>query len=474
MADRHDFDVVVVGGGSAGYAAGRITAEAGLRTAVIEGGKEVGGLCMLHGCMPSKTFLESAHRWHAIHHAGEFGLHVQPLDVDMPAIQARKQRLIGGFKEWRLSQIAKAKFSFIRGWAVFEDAHTLAVTMQDGTAKKITASAFILSTGSVIRCVEVPGLREAGYLTSDEVLDSDHLPASLVVLGGGVVAVELGQFYARLGTKTTLLQRGAHLVRTYSSDVGKELERAFLAEGIDVRTGTTLVKVERAGKLKRVTFEQNGKTQTVEAEEILCAMGREPAMRGLGLEKLGIEVSKFGCVHLGPTMATRQPHIFVAGDASGRHEVVHIAIQQGEWAGRNVVRLLRQSAEPMEEADYRLKALVTFTEPEIASVGLTESEAKTEAIDYVTAKYPFNDHGKAQIMGEEFGFVKLIAEKTRGEIVGAEFIGPHVADLIHVIIAVMNYHGTASDLVTLPHYHPTLEEIITYPAEEIVEMLGKK
>ncbi len=474
MADRYDYDVVVVGGGSAGYAAGRTAAAQGARTAVVEGGKEMAGLCILRGCMPSKAFLESAHRWHEIRRAGEFGLNVQPLDVDMPAVQARKKRLIADFASYRENDLQHGKFTLVRGRATFDDAHTLSVVAGDGSTTRLTGATFIISTGSVIRCVDVPGLVETGYITSDEALNSERIPESLAVLGGGVVAVELGQFFARVGAKTTLLQRGDRLVRNYDADVSAELERAFRAEGIDVLTGTKLLKVEQAGKLKRITFEQRGHTQTLEAEEILCAMGRDPAVRGLGLEKLGVEIAKDGCLGLDDTLATNVPHIFAAGDATGRHEVVHIAIQQGEWAARNAVRLARGSTEPMEKADYRLKALVTFTDPEIAVVGLTEIEAKEQGIDYFTAQYPFADHGKSLIAGELFGFVKLIAEKTRGEIIGAEIIGPHAADLIHEQIAVMRYHGTAADVATMPHYHPTMAEIITYPAEEIAEIVKKQ
>ena len=474
MADRYDYDVVVIGGGSAGYAAGRTAAAQGVRTAVIEGGKEIAGLCILRGCMPSKAFLESAHRWHEIRRAGEFGLNVQPLDVDMPAVQARKKRLIADFASYRENDLRHGKFTFLRGRARFEDAHTLSVQGLDGTTARVTGATFILSTGSVIRCVDVPGLKDAGFITSDEALMTERIPASLAVLGGGVIAVELGQFFARLGAKTTLIQRSDRLVRNYDPDVSAELERAFRAEGIDVRTGTKLLKVERAGGLKRITYTQGGATHRLEAEEILCALGREPAVRGLGLEKVGVEIADDGCLGLDDHLATSVPHIFAAGDATGRHEVVHIAIQQGEWAARNAVRLARGSDEPMEKADYRLKALVTFTEPEIAVVGLTEEEAKTKGVDCLTAKYAFADHGKAIIMGAEFGFVKLIAEKTRGEIIGAEIIGPHAADLIHEQIAVMHYHGTAAELAAMPHYHPTLAEIITYPAEEIADLVRKQ
>jgi pyruvate/2-oxoglutarate dehydrogenase complex dihydrolipoamide dehydrogenase (E3) component len=165
------------------------------------------------------------------------------------------------------------------------------------------------------------------------------------------------------------------------------------------------------------------------------------------------------------------PHIFGAGDSVGPHEVVHIAIQQGETAARNAVNLLRGSHQVPEKIDYRLKALVTFTDPEIAAVGLTEAEAKERGLDCLTASYPFNDHGKAMIGGHEFGFVKLIAEKARGEILGAEIIGPHASDLIHELIAVMHYRGTVEQLAKMPHYHPTLAEIVTYPAEEIADKI---
>jgi pyruvate/2-oxoglutarate dehydrogenase complex dihydrolipoamide dehydrogenase (E3) component len=471
MAAAYEFDVAVVGGGSAGYAAARVAAGLGARVAVIEGGKEIGGLCILRGCMPSKTYLESAHRWHEIKRAREFGLEAKPIAVDMPAVQSRKKHLIGDFASYRRQQLEDGKFTFVRGRAAFQGPHALMIDDQ-GLKKTLTAATFILSTGSVVRCVDVPGLKETGFITSDDALMAEKIPASLAVLGGGVVAVELGQFFARVGSKTTLIQRSGRIARNYDEDVSAELERAFAAEGIDVRTGTKLLRVERSGALKKIVYEQGGTTHELEVEEILCAMGRDPALHGLGLDRAGVEM-KGSSLKLKDTLATTAPHIFAAGDATGLHEVVHIAIQQGEIAARNAVRRVKKSREPMEKPDYRLKAVVTFTEPEIALVGLTEAEAKEQGIDYLAASYPFAEHGKALIAGETFGFVKLIAEKTRGEIIGAEIIGPHAADLIHEQIAVMRYHGTAAEVAAMPHYHPTLAEIVTYPAEEIAEKLAK-
>jgi pyruvate/2-oxoglutarate dehydrogenase complex dihydrolipoamide dehydrogenase (E3) component len=469
-----EFDVAIIGGGSAGYAAARTASALGARAVVIEGGAQVGGLCILRGCMPSKALLESAHRWYEIGRAREFGLVAKAVEVDMKCIQARKRHLIGGFADYRRKQLRKGKFTFVRGMASFLDEQTLLVT----SGKKqelVTASTFIIATGSVITRVPVPGLWETGCLTSDTALDAEEIPKRLAVLGGGVIAVELGQFFSRVGSKTTILQRSNKIVRNYSPDVSKELERAFAAEKLDVRTGVKLIEVSKKGKGKKIVFQRGRKREEIVVDEILYAMGRAPALGGLCLENAGVYLDN-GKLIVNDHLACTAPHVFAAGDAVGPHEVVHIAIQQGEIAARNAVCHLRggQLANDMcvpEKVDYRLKALVTFTDPEIASVGLTESEAKAQGIDYLAASYPFNDHGKSLIGGHEFGFVKLIAERSRGEIIGAEFIGPHASDLIHELIAVMRYRGTVHELALMPHYHPTLAEIVTYPAEEIAEQL---
>jgi pyruvate/2-oxoglutarate dehydrogenase complex dihydrolipoamide dehydrogenase (E3) component len=469
-----EFDVAVIGGGSAGFAAARTASHLGVRAAVIEGGEKMGGLCILRGCMPSKSLLESAHRWHEIGRAREFGLVAKPVEVNMKCIQARKQHLIGGFAAYRRKQLRHGKFTLLRGHASFLDPHTLSLV--NGRERQlVTASTFIVATGSVITHVPVPGLWETGCLTSDTALETETIPKRLAVLGGGVIAVELGQFFARVGSKTTILQRSKRIVRNYDADVSLELERAFKAEGIDVRTGVKLLEVNRKGKRKRIVFQRGMKREEIIVDEILYAMGRVPALAGLKLENAGIKLVDRK-MPVDDHLASSAPHIFGAGDAVGPHEVVHIAIQQGETAAHNaVVRLLGNGipghVSVPEKVDYRLKTLVTFTDPEIASVGLTETEATEQGIPYFVAKYPFNDHGKALIGGYEFGFVKLLAEKTRGEIIGAEIIGPHASDLIHEIIAVMRYRGTAQELATMPHYHPTLAEIVTYPAEEIADMI---
>jgi pyruvate/2-oxoglutarate dehydrogenase complex dihydrolipoamide dehydrogenase (E3) component len=466
-----EFDVVVLGGGSAGFAAGRMAASLGARTAVIEGAKIVGGLCILRGCMPSKALLESSHRWHAIERAGEFGLEAQAIRPDLPRIQARKKRLIDDFAGHRRRQLEDAKFTFLRGRASFLDPHTLLLEKEDGATAQVTGATFILATGSVIQEVDVPGLKEAGYWTSDTALEARKIPPRLAVLGGGVIAVELGQFFSRVGSRTTLLQRSERIVRGYDPDVTAELERAFAAEKLDVVTGVKLLGVSATPEGKKISYLCGDTKKELVVDEILMALGRVPALQGLQVENAGLELSGHG-LKVAATMATPVPHIFAAGDVVGTHDVVHIAIQQGEVAARNAVAQLRGGAGAPVQMDYRLNTLVTFTDPEIASVGLSEKEARDQGVDFISAKYPFNDHGKSMIGGYEFGFVKLMAEKTRGEIIGAQIIGPHASDLIHELVAVMYYHGTVRDLAVMPHYHPTLAEIVTYPAEELVEKLG--
>jgi pyruvate/2-oxoglutarate dehydrogenase complex dihydrolipoamide dehydrogenase (E3) component len=302
---KPDFEVAVIGGGSAGFAAARTASCLGARVVVIEGGAQIGGLCILRGCMPSKALLESAHRWHEIGRAREFGLIVKPIEVDMKAVQARKQHLIDGFAAFRLKQLQQGDFTLMRGFASFVDAHTLQVA-QGRTQELLTASAFILATGSVITHVPIPGLWETGCLTSDTALDLDYIPKRLAVLGGGVIAVELGQFFARVGAKTTLLQRSQRIVRGYDPDVSVELERAFKAEGIGVRTGVSVSEVSKANKGKKIIFQSGDKREELVVDEILYAMGRAPALAGLKLENAGIQLHE-GKLRVEDTMATPSP-----------------------------------------------------------------------------------------------------------------------------------------------------------------------
>jgi len=468
-----DFDLIVLGGGSAGYAAARTASSLGLRVAVVEGGAEVGGLCILRGCMPSKALIESANRCLAVRGAGDFGLEVGPPTVLPEAIHARKARHVAEFADYRAKQLESGRFAFIRGWAGFVDPHTVEIRAADGTLQRLTGETFLLATGSRTQVLALPGLAEAGYLDSDGVLAQARVPRSVAILGGGPTAVEFAHYYAALGTQVTLIQRSEQVLKEMDGDVAHALTEAFRKRGVHVYCHTELLRVQpgRAGG-KEVVFTQAGKTRTVEVEEIVCALGRVPQLKGLGLSNAGLETTQ-GRLAVSATQQTAVPHLFAAGDVAGPYEVVHIAIQQGELAARNAARLVQESqgkgSRTLEEMDYRLRLAVVFTEPEIAVVGVSERELQGEGVPYRVASYPFGDLGKAILMEETAGFVKLLANEESGEIVGGAVVGPRASDLIHEIVVAMRFRSTARQLAEIPHYHPTLSEIWTYPAEELAE-----
>ena len=454
-----DFDVAVVGGGSAGYAAARTVAQAGLRAVVIEGGEKVGGLCILRGCMPTKALLYAAEVLHLSQHAGAWGIRTEDVGFDFKKVMARKDALIQEFADDRHKQLASGRFKFIRAQARFTGPHTLALS--DG--QFLTAKDFIITTGSVVAPSPLPDLTEAGYLDSDSALELERLPRSLVVLGGGSVAAEFAQFFARFGVKVTLVQRSPQLLREMDSDATMELEKVFRREGIDVFTNTRLLNAQRQGALKSVSFHHHEREVRVTAEEIFFALGRIPNTAALGLEKAGVATEGSRIV-ANDLMQTSAPHIYAAGDCTGPYEIVHIAVQQGEAAAHNIAH-----PEQPRRMDYRLATEVLFTEPQIATVGLTEKHAIARNIPYLAASYPFRVHGKSLIMEAKDGFVKLLANPETGEILGGCCMGPLGGELIHEIIAAISKHMTVHELAAMPHYHPTLAEIWTYPAEELAE-----
>ncbi len=461
-----NYDFTVIGGGSAGYAAARTAASLGLKTAVIEGGKDVGGLCILRGCMPSKTLIESANRFRTLEDAKEFGLRAGNISFHGNEIIARKRRIIGGFADYRRQQLETGGFEFIRGRATFTDPHTLEVILGDGSKQTVTSRFFLISTGSVISTPAIPGLAEAGCLTSDDVLDLPDLPEAIITLGAGPVALEMAHYFNALGRKVTVIQRSEQLLKGVDPDVAAVVESVFRRRGMEIFTGTKLLRIEKDGDTRRAVFLHEGVEKTVEAPAILNALGRQPNVSSLGLEKAGVTVKRE--IPANSHQQTNVPHIFAAGDCTGPYEVVHIAIEQGEIAARNANRLLKDSG-PLEKMDYRLKLYAVFTEPQVAAVGLSEQEAKETGRPYLTASYPFNDHGKSEIMNEMDGFVKLLADQETREIIGGSVVGPHASDLIHEIVVAMRFHSTAGQLATTPHYHPTLAEIWTYPAGDLAE-----
>ena len=458
---RKAHDVIVIGGGSAGYAAARTARDAGADVAIVDQGP-LGGLCILRGCMPTKAILRSAEVAALLRRAKEFGLSPVSVLADLSAIVDRKDRLVREFADYRIEQLHDPKFTLYQSRAVFESPHEIAIG-----SMVLSAGSVILATGSKPSEVPIPGLAEVGYFTSDTILDLRTRPESLIVLGGGAVALELGQFFARVGTKVTILQRGRTLLSGMDEDVGRALEAALIDEGIDVVTGAQLLRVTHDATGKRVWVMKDGRQQSYVGVEILQALGRSPNIEGLRLDLADVTVDG-GRIVIDAAMRTSQRHIYAVGDVNDLTPIVHLAIQQGEIAAHNATH----ADQPAKTIDHRLDTEVVFTDPQVAVLGLNEARAEAEGIPYLTASYLFTDHGKALCLGARHGFVKLLCAPQTGEILGAQIVGPEAGELIHELIAVMYYHGTATDLLRMPHYHPTLAEIVTYPAEAIVERLG--
>ncbi|MGA2280462.1 MAG: NAD(P)/FAD-dependent oxidoreductase [Verrucomicrobiota bacterium] len=479
---KFDYDVAILGGGSAGYAAARTAAGAGLKTAVIEGGDAVGGLCILRGCMPTKALLYAAEVMHLANHAGPWGIRTENASFDFAKVMARKNALVKDFADYRRQQLAGGKFKFIRAHVRFVDSHTVKLTPHpsfghplpamrgegrgEGDSQRITAKNFIIASGSSVAPSPLPRFREAGYITSDDALTLTRLPESLIVLGGGPIACEFAQFFARFGVKVTLIQRSGHILREFDTDAGIEMEKVFRREGLQVFTGTRLVEARRKGKLKTVSFEHDRQIVSVSAEEILFALGRVPNTAALDLAKAGVATDG-GRIAADEFMQTSAPHIYAAGDCTGPHEIVHLAVQQGEIAAYNIAH-----ASAPRRMDYRLLIAVVFTEPQVVFVGLTEKEAQAHGLSYLAASHPFNEHGKSLIMEAKDGFVKLLADPKSGEILGGACVGPVGGELIHEIAAAMAKRMTVHELAAMPHYHPTLAEIWTYPAEELAAQIS--
>jgi pyruvate/2-oxoglutarate dehydrogenase complex dihydrolipoamide dehydrogenase (E3) component len=409
--------------------------------------------------MPTKALLYAAEVKHLAEHAETWGVRAGKVDFNFAKVMARKNAQIRDFADFRVQQLNAGKFKFIRANATFLDAHT--VQLHNG--KKLTSKHFVIATGSSVAPSPLPQLDDVGFITSDEAVALKKLPKSLIILGGGAIACEFAQFFARFGVKVTLIQRSEHILKEFDADAGIEIERVFRREGIQVFTGTKLLDVARKGKLKTVSFEQNGKRVSVSAGEILFALGRTPNTASLKLKNAGVKTEN-GRIIANDKMQTNAPHIFAAGDCTGPHEIVHIAIQQGETAVHNILK-----PKSPRRMDYRLLISVVFTEPQVAYVGLTEKEAAARGIKFLAASYPFNDHGKSLIMEAKDGFVKLLANPKTGEILGGACVGPAGGELIHEIVTAMAKRMTVHELAATPHYHPTLAEIWTYPAEELAE-----
>lgn len=453
----HEFDLCVLGAGSAGYAAAVIARDLGKSVALVDGPGPLGGLCILRGCMPSKTELRSAEVAHLARTASAVGIRVEGVVADVAAVVERKRRIIEGFADFRVEGIKK--FPLFQGAPHFSGRNEMVV----GDAV-VRARKFLVSTGSVINVPDIPGLRETGYVDSDDVLEMERLPESFVTLGGGPTACELSQYLHRMGCSVSMVQRSRWLLSREDEDVGESLGGALERDGLHLTTGAIIKRVERAGARKRVVAQRGPQEIVIEADEIFMALGRRPNVDGYALEAAGIAYDRNG-IKVNEFLQTSNPDIYAAGDVTGSYELVHVAVYEGQLAAHNAIDPTQR------QASYGLqRARAVFTDPQVAIAGVTERECVERGIEHAIATYPFDDLGKAISANLTEGFIKMIAAPD-GRMLGVTIVGAEAADLIHEAIALLYFKANCHDVMEMPHLHPTLAEIITYPAEELCERL---
>jgi len=461
MVKEHDF--IAIGGGSGGFNAARVARQYSDNVAIVDGATALGGLCILRGCMPSKTLIYSAEVLHLAQKGSEFGLEIPEARVNMEKLHQRKLDTIKEFTDYRVESMQSGKYYLYRNFAKFINDDT--IELDNG--ERLKGKHFIIATGSYISKPPIPGIENPDIWTSDDVLDLATLPESIIVLGGGVVACELAQFLHRVGAKTTQIQRSPHILKDQAPDVSEVVETALRDEGLELYTGTKLKSIDRTNDGFAVVFDHEGVEKRCSAQHVVNALGRSPATSNLGLEKAGIELKSNGQIVTDTYQRTTNLKVYAAGDCAGPFEIVHTAVLQGEFAAYHAFGVEKA---PLNY-DHMLD--VVFTDPQVARVGLTEIALKERGIDFVVADYPFDDHGKSILMEAKYGFVRVFAAKPTGRILGAEIVSKDAGELIQALSVAVSNNLTAESLLRTHWYHPTLSEIISYPLEDIVDALAE-
>jgi pyruvate/2-oxoglutarate dehydrogenase complex dihydrolipoamide dehydrogenase (E3) component len=424
---------------------------------------ELGGLCILRGCMPTKAMLASAHALHEATRLDPFGLSLEgEVRADFPRIMARKEAQVARFQRAKIAAVESQDYEVIFGRARFAPGGGVQVG-----ERTLRARRYVIATGSVPDILPLPGLEEVSYLTSDEVMRLDSPPDSLVVQGAGPIGLEMAQFFARIGTEVLLVNRSPLLYRL-DAECGCELAAALGAEPrLTLAAPGRIERVKREGSGLLFLLDPDCGPREHRAEALLMATGRRAALEDLGLENVGLE-ARGGRLEHDEHMRTAHPEVYVAGDATGRFQILHLANQEGVVAGHNAA-----GGEPERVMDYRLKMSVVFTDPPFAQVGLSGAEAAAAGDEVLVGRARLPETGRAITMGVEHGLWKVFADRESGELLGSVILGPRADDLIHLISLSMLYRGRAADLLAAPWYHPTLSEVLLDILRDLEAQAGR-
>lgn len=436
-------DLVVIGGGPGGLVVASVTAQLGFKVTLIEKSDRLGGDCLHSGCVPSKTLIQSARVAHLMRNGARYGLPACEPTIDMDRIVDRIEAVIGHIQAHDDPERFRGYGCDVR----FGAAHFTSPREVTVGNKAIKARRFVIATGSLPVIPSIPGLDEAGFETNETIFKRRQLPRRLAVIGGGPIGLELAQAYARLGSKVTLIETAERVLAVADSDVSDTLCQVLEDEGITLHTATGVVNVRRDGDSRQLVL-SNG--STVECERILVATGRRPAVNGLGLDNAGVEHTPGGIV-VDKRLRTSQRHILAIGDVCGPWQFTHMAEYQ---AGVVLANLLFRVP---RKVDYRVVPRVTYTDPEIAHVGLTEAEANRQGLRYDIARFPVSEIDRAVTDGVSQGFIKLLIAK--GRLAGASLVAPHAGELIHELALAMQVNAKAKDITNMIHAYPTYSQI---------------
>lgn len=445
----YDFDIGVLGGGSAGLTVAAGSAMLGAKTLLIEKETHLGGDCLHYGCVPSKTLIKTAHVYHLMQQAQKFGLPAVPLaPVDYKEVAKRIQSVIAVIqKHDSAERFCKLGARVEFGAARFIDPHAVQVNGQTYSAKN-----WVIATGSSPAMPKIEGLADTPYLTNRDIFSLDHLPESLFVIGGGPIGIEMAQAFARLGSRVTVIQHGDQILSKEDKDLADLVQQALEREGVTVHLNTEIIRTRDLGNRREVLIKTDGQELALEGEMLLAAAGRSLNLEDLGLETIGVEFDRHGLKLDDRLRSVTQPHIYGAGDVTGQYLFTHAAGYEGSIVIRNAIFHLPS------KADYINLPWCTYTDPELASIGMNEKRAQAAGISYSVWTEPFRSNDRSLAEGEEVGLIKLLLDEKERPL-GVQILGPHAGDLVSEWVAIMNGKAKLSTMASAVHPYPTLGEI---------------
>ena len=456
-------DVVVIGGGPGGYVAAIRAAQLGLQAVSVEMDATLGGTCVNVGCIPSKALLQSSEHFEfARLHAAEHGVKVTP-ELDLPTMMQRKLDVVAANTKGVEFLFKKNKVTWARGRGMLQTGRVVGVTAHDGTVTLYAAKHVIIATGSVPSTLPFLPFDEKRVLSNVGGLAIPEVPKHLVVIGGGVIGLELGSVWRRLGAKVTVVEFMPTILPGNDDDVIKEATRIFTKQGLALMTGTKVTGAKVMPTGVTVHVEKDGAAQSLDADYVLVSVGRKPALHGIDAAALGLTLGARGEILVDHQMRTNLAGVYAIGDVVGGKLLAHKAEEEGVVAAEAIAGMKTQM-------HYRSMPSVVYTWPEIASCGLAEHEVKASGRAYKTGKFPFSANGRARTMAETLGFVKFIADATTDEILGCHIIGANASDLLSEVVLAMEYKGSSEDIGITVHSHPTLSEAVK---EAALGVLGR-